>query len=157
MIEAISSMAMSGGASAVLGASLSTLGKVLAIAKENKALSHARDIDEMKAVSEMMDAAAKRGAGSGAGDWVRRFMVVALFAFMFAFLPLNAIIGHWAESGSVESTFVYTAESGRRLFGLLPGKTEIATTPLVGIPVFKTFVDMGWLMACFYFGSSRIK
>ena len=155
MIPAITEMAISGGASAALGAGLSLVGKLVAMSRENKRLALARNSEELKMLSDSMNKAVERTKG-GAGDWVRRFMVVALFAFMFGVLPINGIIQHFAEHG-VASTFVFMTESASRWFGLVGAKTEVHAIPVTGIPIFRTFVEMGWLMASFYFGSSRIK
>ena len=154
MLPGITEMALTGGASAALGAGLSLVGKHTSLSNENKRLSLARNGEELEMLTQSMNAAQKRGGG--AGEWVRRFMVIALFAFMFLILPLNGIIQHFTENG-VASTFVFVTENASRWFGLIGAKTEVHAIPVTGIPIFRTFVEMGWLMASFYFGSSRVK
>ncbi len=154
MLPGITEMALTGGASAALGAGLSLVGKLTSMANENKRLSLARNGEELEMLTQSMNGAQKRGGG--AGEWVRRFMVIALFAFMFLILPLNGIIQHFAKNG-VASTFVFVTENASRWFGLIGAKTEVHAIPVTGIPIFRTFVEMGWLMASFYFGSSRVK
>lgn len=164
MIESAIAMAASGGGSAVLGAGLSAVGKLLKGAREAKNMAHARDLEEMKAISAMMNEADNRG-GTG-GDWIRRFMVISIFAFMFVVLPINYWAGYntYKNAGPDElgvprtfATFVHKQSTGRRWLGIFPGKTEVITTPIEGLPVFDRFVEMGWLIGCFYFGASRIK
>jgi hypothetical protein len=154
MVPGITEMALTGGASAALGAGLSLVGKMATMANEQKKLAFARDAEELRLITESMNTAQKRGGA--AGEWVRRFMVIALFAFMFCILPINGIIQHFVENG-VASTFVFISEEASRWFGLIGPKTEVHAIPVTGIPIFRTFVEMGWLMASFYFGSSRIK
>jgi hypothetical protein len=154
MLPGITEMALTGGASAALGAGLSLLGKISSMSNENKRLSLARNGEELEMLTKSMNSAQKRGGG--AGEWVRRFMVIALFAFMFLILPLNGVLQHFTENG-VASTFVFVTENASRWFGLIGAKTEVHAIPVTGIPIFRTFVEMGWLMASFYFGSSRVK
>ena len=154
MIESAVGMAASGGVSAILGAGISLVGKVSEARRQESQLKLARSEKELEILTASMNAANERG-GPG-GVWIRRFMVVAVFAFLFAVLPFNGILQQFVTDG-VPATFAYIQENPTRFFGLFGGKSEVVTVPIAGITIFKTFLEMGWLMACFYFGSSRIK
>jgi hypothetical protein len=154
MIESMAGMALTGGASAALGAGLSLIGKVVNLSNENKRLASARGAEEMRVISEMADAAGKRGGGSGA--WIRRFIVISLFGFLFGVLSINGIMQSFMENG-IPATYAYMEEIPSRWFGLLRAKSVLKTVPLAGIPVFSQAVNMVWLVGTFYFGSSRIK
>lgn len=156
LLQSGAEMAMTGGASAVLGATLSLVGKGVNIMQENKKLSHARSLEELQVLTQSMNDANARGGQNTPGEWVRRFMVIALFVFVFVVLPTCGVIGYFTDV-DFGSTFVYMAEAPRKFFGLFGGGTEMKAVPITGVPIFRTFVEMGYLMGAFYFGSSRIK
>jgi hypothetical protein len=154
MIENVIGMAMTGGASATLGAGLSLVSKFVSMRSEAKRLGLARDAEELKILSACQDEAGKRG-GAG-GVWIRRFIVLSLFGFMFGLLAINGFVQHFVENG-VPATYAYMEDMPSRWFGLIRAKSVLRTVPLVGIPVFQQAVSMMWLIGTFYFGSSRIK
>ena len=154
MIESVVGMAVTGGASATLGAGLSLLNKVVSMRSEAKRLSLVRTAEEMRIVTSVQDAAGKRG-GAG-GVWIRRFIVLSLFGFMFGLLAVNGVMQGFVE-GMPPATYAYMEEVPSRWFGLIRAKSILRTTPLEGIPVFSQAVNMMWLIGTFYFGSSRIK
>jgi len=141
-------MAATGGLSAGLGAGLSLISKVVNLSAENKKLALARNVGEMAALTTSRDAADKRG-GVG-GIWIRRFIVVSLFGFLFLMLPIVALFGQ-------DATYAYMEQIPERWFGLIRAKAILRTIPLEGVPVFEQAVNMMWLIGTFYFGSSRIK
>jgi hypothetical protein len=151
----VAGMAMTGGASATLGAVLSLVGKAVNYRQQLSQQNHARDVEELKLILDSQDRAATRVSGKG-GVWIRRFIVLALFGFMFGLLAINGIIAHFVED-AVPATYAYMEETTPRWFGLIRGRQILRTVPLEGIPVFSQAVNMMWLIGTFYFGSSRIK
>jgi len=154
-MNAMADMMVSGGLSATFGASLSVVSRVVRIIAQNKALSHARDIEEMKVLASLQDGAFKRD-NSKTGQWIRRFIVISLFGFVTWLLWINGMFQHFAENG-VPATYAYMEQTEPRWFGLVAGRQVLRTVPLSGVPVFDTIVNMCWLIGSFYFGSSRIK
>lgn len=154
MIESIMGMAMTGGASATLGAGLSLINKFVTMKGEAKRLDLARNAEELAILSANQDTAAKRG-GAG-GVWIRRFIVLSLFGFMFGLLAINGILQGFFEN-MPPATYAYMEDVPSRWFGLIRAKQTLQTIPLEGIPVFSQAVNMMWLIGTFYFGSSRIK
>ena len=153
MIESLIGMATTGGLSAGLGAGLSLIGKLVNLNAERRKLDIANSAEELKIICESQNQAGKRG-GAG-GVWIRRFIVLSLFGFLFGLLAINGILSHWFES--VPATYAYMEEVPSRWFGLIRAKQTLQTVPLLGIPVFEQAVNMMWLIGTFYFGSSRIK
>ncbi|MHC4750254.1 MAG: hypothetical protein ACYTFW_10300 [Planctomycetota bacterium] len=151
----VAGMAMTGGASATLGACLSLIGKAVNFRQQATQQSHARDVEELKLILDSQDRASQRVKGKG-GVWIRRFIVLALFGFMFGLLAINGIIANFVENG-VPATYAYLEQTEPRFFGLLKGRQILRTVELTGIPVFSQAVNMMWLIGTFYFGSSRIK
>ncbi|MHC4301346.1 MAG: hypothetical protein ACYS7Y_29105 [Planctomycetota bacterium] len=152
--ESIIGMATTGGLSATLGAGLSLVGKMINIRNEQRKIEIANSAEELKIICASQDAAEKRG-GAG-GIWIRRFIVLSLFGFMFGLLAVNGIIQNFIADG-IPATYAYMEDVPSRWFGLIRAKQILRTIPLYGIPVFEQAVNMMWLIGTFYFGSSRIK